>query len=201
MKAGNPGLPLALARDAATVIGTVLLFTSLSVKAQAEPVVEPAQAEAATTTIAPGMGTQEKGAAQRPNAETSFRAREVRCLAEAVYYEAKGEPRRGQLAVAEVVANRVASRSFPNTFCGVVRQRTARVCQFSWVCSPRRAPAGLQWQRAQEIAEQVVDGHRPGVVPGAVFFHARYVRPSWASVYRQVNTIGGHIFYRAGSGR
>jgi spore germination cell wall hydrolase CwlJ-like protein len=200
MKAGNPGLSAALARDAATVIGTVLLITGLGVKAQAEPVVEPTQAAAAST-MAPETGTPNQGTIGRPNAEDAFRAREVNCLAEAVYYESKGEPHRGQLAVAEVVANRVAHRAFPNTFCGVVHQRTARTCQFSWVCSPRRAPRGLQWERARDIAERVVDGHRPGVVPGAVFFHATYVRPSWANVSRRVSAIGNHIFYRAASAR
>jgi N-acetylmuramoyl-L-alanine amidase len=200
MKAGLPGLSGALARDAATVVGTVLLLTSLGVSAQAEPVAEPAQAMA-DTTAAPAQGPNMQTVEPPARRADAFRVREVRCLAEAVYYEAKGEPHRGQLAVAEVVANRVASPRWPNTFCGVVHQRTTRVCQFSWVCSPRRAPNGLQWRRAQEIAERVVDGHRPGVAPGATFFHAHYVRPSWANVYRRVTTIGGHVFYRSGSAR
>jgi N-acetylmuramoyl-L-alanine amidase len=192
MKSGQSGLLRTLARDAATVLGTVFVVASLSAAAQAEPVVETPQVDAATTT------TQSQGASQsqQTRSEVSDRARQVRCLAEAVYYEAKGEPRRGQEAVAEVVANRVASRAYPNTFCGVVYQRSARVCQFSWACSSRRAPSGLQWQRANEIAERVVDGWRPGVASGATHFHAHFVSPSWSRVYRRVATIGGHIFYR-----
>jgi N-acetylmuramoyl-L-alanine amidase len=192
MKSGQSGLLKILARDAAIVLGTVCLVASLSATAQAEPVVETPQVDAATTT------TQSQGASQsqQTRSEISDRARQVRCLAEAVYYEAKGEPRRGQEAVAEVVANRVASRAYPNTFCGVVYQRSARVCQFSWACTGRRAPSGLQWQRANEIAERVVDGWRPGVAVGATHFHATFVSPSWSRVYRRVASIGGHVFYR-----
>jgi N-acetylmuramoyl-L-alanine amidase len=193
MKSGQSGLSRVLARDAATVLGTVCLIASLSAVAHAEPVVETPQVDAATTT------TQSQGAPdQKQAAVVSDRARQVRCLAEAVYYEAKGEPRRGQEAVAEVVATRVASRAYPNTFCGVVYQRTARVCQFSWACSARRAPHGPQWARANDIAERVVDGWRPGVATGATHFHATFVSPSWSRVYRRVAHIGGHVFYRPG---
>jgi N-acetylmuramoyl-L-alanine amidase len=192
MKSEQSGLLRIFARDAAIVLGTVCLVASLSATAQAEPVVETPQVEADVTT------TQSQGASQSQQTRSvvTDRARQVRCLAEAVYYEAKGEPRRGQEAVAEVVANRVASRAYPNTFCGVVYQRTTRVCQFSWACSGRRAPSGIQWQRANDIAERVVDGWRPGVAVGATHFHAHFVSPSWSRVYRRVATIGGHMFYR-----
>jgi N-acetylmuramoyl-L-alanine amidase len=192
MKSEQSGLLRILARDAAIVLGTVCLVASLSAAAHAEPVVETPQVEADVTT------TQSQGASQSQQTRSvnTGRAREVRCLAEAVYYEAKGEPRRGQEAVAEVVANRVASRAYPNTFCGVVYQRSARVCQFSWACSGRRAPSGIQWQRASDIAERVVDGWRPGVAVGATHFHATFVSPSWSRVYRRVTSIGGHVFYR-----
>jgi N-acetylmuramoyl-L-alanine amidase len=192
MKSEKSGLLRILARDAAIVLGTVCLVVSLSATAHAEPVVETPQVEADVTTT-PTQGTTISS--QTRSVDTG-RAREVRCLAEAVYYEAKGEPRRGQEAVAEVVATRVASRAYPNTFCGVVYQRSTRVCQFSWACSGRRAPSGLQWQRANEIAERVVNGWRPGVAPGATHFHATFVSPSWSRVYRRVASIGGHIFYR-----
>jgi N-acetylmuramoyl-L-alanine amidase len=193
MKSEKSGLLGILARDAAIVLGTVCLVASLSAAAQAEPVVETPQVEADTTTTTPIQGTTTPPLTR---SEVSDRARQVRCLAEAVYYEAKGEPRRGQEAVAEVVANRVASRAYPNTFCGVVYQRSGRVCQFSWACSGRRAPNGLQWQRANDIAERVVDGWQPRVAVGATHFHATFVSPSWSRVYRRVTSIGGHIFYR-----
>ena len=191
MKSGQTGLSRTFVRDAATVLGTVCLIVCLSTIAHAEPVVEDAQVDADITT------TQSQGTPQsKRNTAELDRARQVRCLAEAVYYEAKGEPRRGQEAVAEVVATRVASKAYPKSFCGVVYQRSGRSCQFSWACSAKRAPSGLQWQRANEIAERVVDGWRPGVAPGATHFHATFVDPSWARVYRRVTSIGGHVFYR-----
>lgn len=192
MKSGQTGLLRVLARDAAIILGTVCLVASLSAAAHAESVGEKPQVDADITT------TQSQGAPKslQPRSESSARAREIRCLAEAIYYEAKGEPRRGQEAVAEVVANRVASKAYPNTFCGVVYQRNARVCQFSWACSAKRAPSGLQWQRANEISERVVDGWRPSVAMGATHFHAHFVEPSWSRVYRRVASIGGHVFYR-----
>jgi spore germination cell wall hydrolase CwlJ-like protein len=191
MKSGQTGLSRDLARDAATVLGTVCLIVSLSAVAHAEPVVDLPQVDADITT------TQSQGKPQQPrNTVDLDRARQVRCLAEAVYYEAKGEPRRGQEAVAEVVATRVASRAYPNTYCGVVYQRAGRVCQFSWACSSMATPSGLQWRRANEIAERVVDGWRPGVAVGATHFHATFVAPSWSRVYKRVASIGGHVFYR-----
>lgn len=124
--------------------------------------------------------------------------REVRCLAEAIYYEARGEPERGQLAVAEVVANRVNSRAYPNTYCGVVRQRSRNVCQFSWACdSKRSAPRGPQWDKAVSISSRVIDGWDPNVVGNATHFHATFVSPSWSRVLPRVAKIGSHVFYNA----
>ena len=135
--------------------------------------------------------------AQKIAESSPERTREIRCLAEAIYYEARGEPERGQLAVAEVVSNRVDSRAYPSTYCGVVRQRSKNVCQFSWACdSNRRAPVGAQWDRAMTLATRVVDGWKPGVVKGATHFHATRVNPNWAAVFPRVAQIGSHVFYR-----
>lgn len=123
------------------------------------------------------------------------RDREINCLAQAVYYEARGEPDRGKLAVAEVIVNRVNSRAYPNTYCGVVRQRRGNVCQFSWVCTRNAPPGGPQWDRSREIAVRVIDGWKPGVVGNATHFHASRVRPNWASVFPKVAQIGSHVFY------
>ncbi len=220
-----------LARDAATVLGTVFALTIISSSAIAEPITEPtpeqsfvapvsAQAkepsvpqaahahnagfsvsaalDAAASQLAGVVSPVTHFINEKPEPVPSSpeRDREVRCLAEAIYYEARGEPERGQLAVAEVVANRVESRAYPNTFCGVVRQRSRNVCQFSWACDGRRAPPrGLQWERANNIAERVVDGWKPNVVGNAMYFHANYVSPSWSRVFRRVARIGTHSFY------
>lgn len=198
MSSGPPGRLRALARDAATVLGTVVLLTGLGLSARAEPAAEPAAAVAGPTQAPVENGPGQSGQGNPQDAAEAARAREIQCLAEAIYYEARGEPRRGQEAVAEVVANRVRSRAYPNTFCGVVYQRSARTCQFSWACDSRRSsPRGQPWQNAREIATRVVDGWDPEVVGNATHFHATSVFPSWARVYRRVARIGSHTFYSA----
>lgn len=124
------------------------------------------------------------------------RKREINCLAEAIYFEARGEPERGKWAVAEVVKNRVESRAYPNTYCAVTKQRKGNICQFSWACDPGRGkPSGSQWEIAQTMATKVYDGHKPNVVGDALFFHATFVKPSWSKVFTRVGKIGSHIFY------
>jgi spore germination cell wall hydrolase CwlJ-like protein len=126
--------------------------------------------------------------------------RELTCLAQALYHEARGEGRAGQLAVAEVVLNRVESPRFPDTICGVVRQGASngRGCQFSFVCNGamngRLEPAA--WRRAQALAREMVRGAPRVLTEGATHFHALHVRPSWARVYRLTAEIGAHRFYR-----
>ena len=131
------------------------------------------------------------------------RARDIRCLAENIYFEARGEPLRGQYAVAEVTMNRLASPHFPNTVCDVVhdtRWDTARrrlVAHFSWTAFKLRLESGTpEWKQAMDVATVVYDGHHQPLVPGALFYHATYVNPYWASSKRVVARIGNHIFYR-----
>ncbi len=123
---------------------------------------------------------------------------DLRCLAEAIYFESRAEPRNGQIAVAEVVMNRVRSPRFPNTVCGVVYQGASRKsCQFSWACdgAPDR-PHGRAWVQAQDVARLVLAGQAPRLTNGATHFHATRVRPHWARVYTLTTRIGNHIFYR-----
>lgn len=117
---------------------------------------------------------------------------ELDCLAKVISNEARGEPRTGQLAVAQVVMNRVASPQFPNTICGVVYQRA----QFSHIRrhNPRRS--GPQWERFVEIAIDARNGVSEPVVGNALYFHANYVRPAFARRKTRVGQIGAHIFYR-----
>jgi len=119
---------------------------------------------------------------------------ELNCLATGVYFEAKGEPLLGQLAVGKVIANRTQSGGrFPGTYCGVLFQRG----QFSFVHGhslPSVQHSNSQWQTAVAIAK-IVDQHLgQSVAGGALFFHARYVSPSWHA--KRVASIGNHIFYR-----
>lgn len=115
------------------------------------------------------------------------------CLAGAVYFEAKGEPLRGQLSVAEVVLNRARSGRFPASVCGVVKQRG----QFSFVRGGRIPPvarASLAWKRAVAIARIAREELADGGAPRALFFHARRVSPRWKLT--RVAAVGNHIFYR-----
>ena len=128
--------------------------------------------------------------------------RELTCLALNVYYEARGEPLAGKYAVAEVTMNRVVSRRYPGTVCGVVyekkwdRLRKRYVGAFSWTefdIIPH--PEGEQWHRAREVADAVYFGRQAPQLNGAMHYHATYIRPSWARGRQPVARIGGHVFY------
>lgn len=119
---------------------------------------------------------------------------EIECLATGIYFESKGEPLAGQLAVGKVIANRAQSRGrFPPTYCGVLFQRG----QFSFVRGhslPAVPRAAKQWQTAVAIAKIVDQGLQQSSVGNALFFHARYVSPDWHM--KRVASIGNHVFYR-----
>lgn len=145
--------------------------------------------------------------ALRPIAPFGFKAataedrrRALRCLTQAIYYEAALEPTPGQEAVAQVVLNRVRDPNYPNTICGVVFQGAERVtgCQFSFTCdgSLAHAPAAWAWKRAQTVAERALAGHVAASVGTATHYHADYVHPWWAPTLAKINQLGAHIFYR-----
>lgn len=129
------------------------------------------------------------------------RQRALDCLTAAVHYEAAGEPRDGQAAVAQVVLNRVHAPGFPKSVCGVVFQGSdlATGCQFTFTCdgSLHRRPTAAAWRRAQEVAEEVLDGRLPSLIGVATHYHADYVRPYWSAALTRIGQIGAHIFYRA----
>jgi N-acetylmuramoyl-L-alanine amidase len=117
---------------------------------------------------------------------------EADCLAKAVYFESKGEPLSGQLAVAEVVLNRAKSGRFATSLCGVVKQPS----QFSFVRGGGFPPVVNQamWQQAVGVAHVAINGLWEGPAKGALFFHATRVSPNWGK--RPVATVGNHVFYR-----
>lgn len=123
------------------------------------------------------------------------------CLATAIYHEARGESIQGQFAVAEVILNRVASRSFPNSICGVVYQGAqgqGRGCQFSFACDGRSEamPNRRAATKARRIAQVMADGGHRGLTSGALYFHTTAVNPGWAKRFTQTSQIGAHLFYR-----
>jgi spore germination cell wall hydrolase CwlJ-like protein len=122
---------------------------------------------------------------------------EVECLAKNIYFEAGSEPRAGKIAVAEVTMNRVRSKQFPKTVCGVVYQRHGKTCQFSWVCQNKMAiRSNRTWNESYKIAENIlILKKRYGIIGSAKYFHADYVEPTWAAEKQIVMQIGQHIFY------
>jgi spore germination cell wall hydrolase CwlJ-like protein len=120
--------------------------------------------------------------------------REMQCLAQAVYWEARNQPFNSQIAVAQVVLNRVEDTRFPSTICGVVYQRNDRGCQFEWVCAGLRRPRDQRaWHMALHIAE-VASTDYIDLVDGAIFFHDTRIR-RWSHLERTAK-IGDLIFYR-----
>ncbi len=133
-------------------------------------------------------------------ATAKFKAQEHRCLSEAVYYEARSETKSGQKAVAEVVINRVKSKHYPNTICGVVYQGAERTtgCQFSFTCdgSTLKEPYGKSWNRSEDVATVTLTN---GVTPftnRSTHYHTVKVNPKWAPNMRFTKQIGYHKFYR-----
>ena len=125
----------------------------------------------------------------------SAMSRELECLAGAIYFESRGEPIEGQLAVAQVIINRTESGVFPSDYCSVVTQRA----QFSFVRNGRiptnRSNAGA-WERARKIARIAHEGMWDSEAGDSLYFHATYVRPRWARTKQARATIKSHIFYR-----
>jgi spore germination cell wall hydrolase CwlJ-like protein len=132
---------------------------------------------------------------------------EMWCLAQNIYYEARGSNRADRVAVADVVLNRVKHTYYPDTICGVVQQglkyadgsMRRNKCQFSWYCDGKSDwPADTDsWVDAQMIAyNMLVFGDSRGLTEGATHYHADYVNPRWARDLQLVGRIGVHIFYR-----
>lgn len=127
--------------------------------------------------------------------------KELWCLATAIYFEARGESYRGQVAVAQVVQNRVKDHRYPDTICGVVFQNQNRrnSCQFSFACDgiPEVINDQKSWAQAQDIAERFMAGELYLTEVGdATHYHATYVRPAWAPRMQKVTQIGLHVFYK-----
>jgi spore germination cell wall hydrolase CwlJ-like protein len=132
--------------------------------------------------------------------------RESKCLAEAVYFEARSESEEGQAAVAQVVLNRVKSGLYPATICGVVYQNRHmyKACQFSFACEGRSLAITepQPWLIAQRIAKAVLEGqtYLPAVGQ-STHYHANYVAPYWSRLLKKTDKIGQHIFYRLRPGQ
>ncbi len=132
--------------------------------------------------------------------QSKIYTREVQCLSEAVYYEARSETSAGQKAVAEVVLNRVKSKHFPNTICGVVYEGAERTtgCQFSFACdgSTSKLPHGKYWEKSRQTAEHMMMGASAPMTRRATHYHTTDVSPKWAPYLRETRQYDTHVFYR-----
>ncbi len=181
---------------AGTALGAPLLSETRAplVLPQVDP--EPDYPEIVLPTIAPGTGIAPANASLadlvRQLGAATTGDDQLRCLATAVYFESKGEPLAGQLAVAKVIMNRAKSGRFATTLCGVVKQPS----QFSFVRSGSFPPVAnaAQWRSAVGVAHVAMQDLYASPAPGALFFHAKRVSPNWNK--RQVAAVGNHIFYR-----
>ncbi|MDF1854814.1 cell wall hydrolase [Pseudooceanicola sp.] len=122
------------------------------------------------------------------------------CLAEALYFEARGETVEGQFAVAEVILNRVDSPLFPNSVCGVIHQGTGKLyaCQFTYTCDGHAEVINepRAYQRVGKVAAVMLSGAPRALTDGATYYHAKQVSPSWARRFARTASIGVHYFYR-----
>ncbi len=170
---------------------TVPVFVSEEVVQPLSETVE--QPDTVTTEAAPKASSLRQLVADISASETL--SREMECLAGAIYFESRGEPLAGQLAVAQVVINRAESRVFPSSYCGVVHQRA----QFSFVKNgrmPRIRRGSVAWKKARKIARIAHEGMWESEAADSLYFHAKYVRPNWSRKKTARATINTHIFYR-----
>jgi spore germination cell wall hydrolase CwlJ-like protein len=154
---------------------------------------------------AKGEVTGEEGRPQTPAERMKLtgaaRAKQEKCLADAVYFEARSEPERGQIAVAQVVINRAFSGFYPENICGVVYQNAHRylACQFTFACEGKRLVVNDEesWSQAKRIARDVLDGKLwLSEIGKATHYHAYWVRPDWIRDMKRIHKIGVHTFYR-----
>lgn len=178
----DAGLLAAVANRAESPRPTPLLYTDAEPVKVENPVAD--EIPSAKTFLASSRGR--------------FNERDLNCLAEAIYHEARGESTQGQAAVAEVILNRVESRQFPPSVCGVVNQPS----QFSYTIGGKKKIGNkAAYLRARDIARNALAGAPRVLTGGATYFHTPAVRPSWSHRFQRTVRIGQHIFYRPGGQR
>jgi spore germination cell wall hydrolase CwlJ-like protein len=122
------------------------------------------------------------------------------CLAEALYFEARGEPITGQLAVGEVILNRVEDSRYPSSICKVINQGTGRrfACQFTYTCDGKLETVHERkaYEMALKLAKILITTHDRKLTKGSTHYHSNYVNPKWSKKFERVAKYGRHIFYR-----
>ncbi|MBX9773368.1 MAG: cell wall hydrolase [Xanthobacteraceae bacterium] len=180
--------------------------TTASIAPDPVPVTRPPATAGTGETIAAkgevtGEGRRPMSPAERLGLNASTRAKQEKCLAEGIYFESRGEPVRGQIAVAQVILNRAFSGKYPSSVCGVVYQNAHRylACQFTFACDrhPDVIKDQAAWKRAMAVAQGTLDGKLwLPEVGKATHYHAYWVRPGWVRTMQKLHRIGVHTFYR-----
>jgi len=171
-------------------------------KSQVEANSKEALTDSTTLTQETKQGTEPAAHAKKAKKHSKNRGLddELRCLALNIYHEARSQSKTGQKAVAAVTLNRVKAKSFPNSVCKVVRQGGVKRnrCQFSWWCDGRndQPTERAAWRNALDIANESLLGVRDDPTNGALFYHAKSVRPSWSNKFKRTAKIGDHLFYK-----
>ncbi len=177
--------------EAASLAGQAVVFGPRAEIVQPVPSESEAAADDAATNAEQDFPTLAAAVAAQAHPETIDD--ELTCLAIGVYFESKGEPLAGQLAVADVIINRSESGRFPKSICSVLKQRG----QFSFVRGgrlPRVDTGSRNWRTALAVAQVAKGELWDSPAPEALYFHARYVSPRWKRA--RVASVGNHIFYR-----
>lgn len=161
--------------------------------------------EKAQGRFVPSIGPKDHAWASKVLSPDVFSEKEQRCLAEGIYFEARGEIEKGQAAVAQVILNRVRNPHYPNTICGVIYQNITwfNRCQFSFACDKIKDHVipGPHWETAKAIALAVTAGKIwIEAVGSSTHYHATYVSPNWGPTMIKVAKVGQHIFYRTRNG-
>jgi spore germination cell wall hydrolase CwlJ-like protein len=170
-------------------------------QAALSPSTEKAGESVAAKGVVTGEEARPQSPAERLKLSGASRAKAEKCLANAVYFEARGEPVRGQIAVAQVVMNRLFSPFYPKTVCDVVYQNADRhnSCQFTFACDgiPDIVTEPEAWERAKRISRDMLDGKLwlPEVAK-STHYHAYWVHPSWVGEMNRIYKLGVHTFYR-----
>lgn len=181
-------------------LGQQQFIASLNVDDREEVLVEGADAQSRNAAIPVSGLPVEHVAAFHEAAGSATYETALRCLTQAIYYEAANEPLQGRRAVAQVVLNRMRHPAYPHSVCGVVYEGAQRQtgCQFSFTCdgSLLRKPLPGPWREAQAVARAALAGQVEPSVGTATHYHADYVLPKWAFQLGKIEQIGRHIFYR-----
>lgn len=201
--APKPDLPVMVASLVTESVSNILAY-SPEPKLKRSPFAEVLN-DNAPLNIIPKLDEGDHQWAAEPLPKSSFSAKQQRCLTAGIYFEARGEPVRGQAAVSQVILNRVKNPTYPDTICGVVYQNKhwRNRCQFSFACDHIKDAVNdkKRWEIAQYVARETTEGRIwLREVGSSTHYHATYVSPKWARSMKRVGRIGLHIFYRTFNG-